>query len=169
MSGVVINAALPRSAVKRRPMPTLPYDEVADCIAKVGGNSRASMSKLALEFVVLTAARSSELRKATWNEIDLDEATWKVPAGPTKANREHRVPLSRRTLEVLAVAAGLSDGSELVFTSSGIDEMQVERDGSRPERAYAGPARLCACGLLVRQAPSMRFLDIPSRQHGESR
>ena len=105
------------------------------------------------------------MRKATWNEIDLDEATCTVPAERTKANREHRVPLSRRTLEVLAVAAELSDGSELVFTNSGIDEMQVERDESRPDQAYTAPVRLSPCGLLVRQAPSMRFPDTPPRLH----
>ena len=72
-------------------------------------------SKLALEFLVLTAARSGEVRKATWDEIDLDGATWTVPAERMKANREHRVPLSKRALEVLADAAGLSEGSRLVF------------------------------------------------------
>ena len=92
-AGVVIDAALPRNGVKRRPMPALPYDEVADCIAKVRGSSRASMSsKLALEFLVLTAACSAEVRKVTWDEIDLDGATWAVPAERMKANREHRVP-----------------------------------------------------------------------------
>ena len=115
-AGVVIDAALPRNGVKRRHMPALPYEEVAECIAKVRSSARASeSSKLALEFLVLTAARSGEVRKATWNEIDLDGATWTVPAGRMKANREHRVPLSKRALEVLADAAGLSDGSGLVF------------------------------------------------------
>ena len=67
------------------------------------------------EILVLTAARSGEVRKATWDEIDLDGATWTVPAMRMKANREHRVPLSKRALEVLAEAAELSDGSGLVF------------------------------------------------------
>ena len=72
-------------------------------------------AKLALEFLVLTAARSGEVRKAMWDEIDIDSATWTVPAERMKANREHRVPLSKRALEVLADAAGLSEGSGLVF------------------------------------------------------
>ena len=97
-------------------MPALPYDEVADCIAKVRASRRAgASSRLALEFLILTAARSSEVRKATWGEIDTDAAVWTVPAGRMKANREHRVPLSGRALEVLAEAADLSDGSGLVF------------------------------------------------------
>ncbi len=115
-AGVVIDAALPLNGVERRHMPALPYDEVADCIAKVKASRRASpSSKLALEFLILTATRSSEVRKATWDEFNLDGARWTLPAERMKANREHRVPLSSRALEVLADAADLSDGSGLVF------------------------------------------------------
>ena len=106
-AGIVVDTALPRTAAKRRPMPALPYEEVADCIAKVKANCRASASsKLALGFLVLTAARSAEVRKATWDEIDVEGATWTVPAERMKANREHRVPLSDRALEVLLEACG---------------------------------------------------------------
>ena len=115
-AGIVIDSALPRNGVERRHRPALPYDEVADCIAKVKASKRASASsKLALEFLILTAARSSEVRKATWDEFDLVSALWTLPAERMKANREHRVPLSGRALEVLAEAAELSDGSGLVF------------------------------------------------------
>ena len=115
-AGIVIDAALPRNGVKRRHMPALPYDEVADCIVKVKASQRASRSsKLALEFLVLTAARSAEVRKATWDEMDVEGATWTVPAARMKANREHRVPLSGRALEVLAETADLSEGTGLVF------------------------------------------------------
>ena len=115
-AGIVIDAALPRNGVERRHMPALPYDQVADCIAHVNSSRRAShSSKLALEFLVLTAARSAEVRKATWDEMDVEGATWTVSASRMKANREHRVPLSGRALEVLAEAAELSDGTGLVF------------------------------------------------------
>ena len=115
-AGIVIDAALPRNGVERRHMPALPYGEVAGCIARVHASRRASRSsKLALEFLVLTAGRSAEVRKATWDEIDMDGATWTLPAARMKANREHRVPLSGRALEVLAEAAELSDGAGLVF------------------------------------------------------
>ena len=115
-AGIVIDAALPRNGAERRHMPAVPYNEVADCIAKVKASQRASRSsKLALEFLVLTAARSAEVRKATWDEIDVEGPTWTLPAERMKANREHRVPLSGRALEVLAEAADLSDGTGLVF------------------------------------------------------
>ena len=112
----MIDAALPRNGVERRHMPALPYDQVADCIVQVKASARAShSSKLALEFLILTAARSAEVRKATWDEMDVEAATWTVPAWRMKANRDHRVPLSRRALEILAQAAELSDGIGLVF------------------------------------------------------
>ena len=77
---------------------------------------RASASlKLALEFPVLTAARSAEVRKTTWDKIDVEGAAWTLPAERIKANREHRVPLSRRACDVLAEAEDLLDGSGLVF------------------------------------------------------
>ena len=115
-AGAVVDAALPRNGVERRHMPALSYAEVAACIARVRASARASSSsKLALEFLILTAARSAEVRKATWDEMDIDGATWTVPAERMKANREHRVPLSGRALELLEEAAELSDGSGLVF------------------------------------------------------
>jgi integrase len=55
----------------------------------------------ALEFLILTAARTSEVMGATWNEIDLDEATWIIPAERMKARREHRVPLSPAAVDLL--------------------------------------------------------------------
>ena len=73
---------------------------------------------LALEFLVLTACRSSEVRLATWDEVDLDSETWTVSASRVKAKRDHRVPFSRRALEILHEARELSGGTGLVFPSA---------------------------------------------------
>ena len=94
----------------------LPHREVAGAIETV----RASRSgqpavKLAFEFLVLTAARSAEVRLATWDEIDVAGRVWTISALQMKAKREHRVPLCRRALEILAAARALGDGSGLVF------------------------------------------------------
>ena len=70
-------------------------------------------TKLALEFLVLTATRSKEVRGARWEEID--GATWTIPGDRMKKGREHRVPLSSRALEVLDEARPLTNGSGLVF------------------------------------------------------
>jgi integrase len=56
---------------------------------------------MALEFAVLTAARSGEVLGAGWDEFDLDRAVWTIPAARMKAGREHRVPLSRRALKIV--------------------------------------------------------------------
>ncbi len=60
------------------------------------------MGAVALQFAILTAARSGEVRGATWGEIDTDAATWTVPAARMKAGREHRVPLPLEALALLA-------------------------------------------------------------------
>ena len=69
---------------------------------------RDSAVRLAFEFLVLTAARSGEVRLATWDEIDTAGAVWTVPAARMKAKREYRVPLCGRALEVLDAALGRS-------------------------------------------------------------
>ena len=72
---------------------------------------------LALEFLVLTAARSGEVRNARWEEFDLEGAVWTIPAERMKAGREHRVPLSPRALAVLDEARRLPPGAGTVFPS----------------------------------------------------
>lgn len=114
-AGAALAKVLPRRTAKRENMKALAYDEVADAIATIRGSGAYKATVLAFEFLVLTAARSGEVRGATWSEIDLETATWTVPAARMKADREHRVPLSTRALEVLAEARELSDGSGLVF------------------------------------------------------
>ena len=62
---------------------------------------REGIGALALEFTVLTCARTAETLGATWDEIDLDEKVWIVPANRIKAGKEHRVPLSKAALTLL--------------------------------------------------------------------
>lgn len=112
---VAIAAALPkqdRRAVNRK---ALPYGEVAGCIEAVQASKAGAVTKLALEFLVLTAARSGEVQLATWSEADLVAAEWAIPAERMKMKRGHRVPLSPRAVEVLRAAQALGDGSPLVF------------------------------------------------------
>jgi integrase len=71
-------------------------------------------SRRALEFAILTAARSGEVRGAVWSEIDLKAKTWTVPAARMKAARDHEVPLSDAAIAVLQ-AAGEGAGGALVF------------------------------------------------------
>ena len=62
---------------------------------------REGLGALAMEFTVLTCARTAETLGASWDEIDLDEKVWIVPATGIKAGKEHRVPLSKAALAVL--------------------------------------------------------------------
>jgi hypothetical protein len=76
------------------------YIEVPELVSNL--QQRGGVTALALEFLILTAARSGEVIGARWDEIDLDHAIWTVPALKMKAGREHRVPLTDRALEILA-------------------------------------------------------------------
>ena len=98
-------------------MQALPHREVASAIEAVRGTSRTPAGPLAFEFLVLTAARWSEVRWAEWEEIDDDAGVWTVPAARMKAKREHRVPLCRRALEILDRARTLDGHGPFVFTN----------------------------------------------------
>ena len=74
-------------------MRALPHGEVAAALRTVRASNARPVVKLAFEFLVLTATRSGEVRGAVWTEIDRDEGVWTIPAGRTKGNREHRVPV----------------------------------------------------------------------------
>ena len=99
---------------------SLAYGDVAGALTKVRESSAHRSTALALEFLVLTAARAGEVRFATWNEIDTDAATWTVPAERMKAGRAHRVPLSARALEILTEAREVGTGrTDLIFPGRG--------------------------------------------------
>jgi integrase len=103
----------------------LSYAEVADCIVAVQASGAGMSTKLALEFLILTATRSGETRGALWSEIDwgtpatsatsATSATWTIPASRIKAKRDHRIPLSARAVAILREAEKLGDGKSLVF------------------------------------------------------
>ena len=98
-------------------MRALPHRKVAGAIQAVQAATALPAAKLAFEFLVLTAARWSEVRWAEWAEIDRDAGVWTVPARRMKANRKHRVPLCGRALEILGAARRLCEGAgPLVFT-----------------------------------------------------
>ncbi len=98
-----------------RHMRALPHRDVAAAIGTVRASRSTRAVKLAFEFLVLTAARSGEVRLATWDEIDTAGRVWTIAAERMKMNREHRVPLSPRALAVLDAARSLADGNPLVF------------------------------------------------------
>lgn len=104
----------PGKIAKAEHHPALPLESLGPFVAKL--RAVPGMGARALEFAILTAARSGEVRGATWAEIDLDAALWVVPAERMKAGREHRVPLSDAALAVLN-ALPKDPESGLVFPS----------------------------------------------------
>jgi len=90
----------------------MPYVDVPAFIRDL--RSRRGTATLALEFTILTAARSGEVLGARWQEFDLVGCTWTVPADRMKAGREHRVPLSRRALDIVKMMQEIGNG-EFVF------------------------------------------------------
>ena len=103
-AGDAITAALPRNGRQSRHFKALPHRKVAKTLATVRRSTAGDGVRLSFEFIVLTAARSGEVRGALWEEIDFEEAVWRVPGSRTKTGRSHRVPLSHRALEVLEEA-----------------------------------------------------------------
>lgn len=90
-----------RSKVAQRAhQPALPYADMPSFMAVL--RQQHGVSARALEFLILTATRSGEVRKATWGEFDLDKAVWTIPAERMKGGREHRVPLSAAALALVA-------------------------------------------------------------------
>ena len=115
-----VDAALPkRRGAAQRPgnHRALPHGEVSNALAAIAETDAWTGTKLAFRFLVLTAARNSEVRRATWDEIDLDATLWTIPATRMKAAAEHRVPLSDAALTVLEEARAIADSSGLVFPS----------------------------------------------------
>lgn len=88
-----------RSRLTRGHHKAMPYDAIPAFVAQL--RERDAMAALALEFVILTAARTNEVLGATWDEVDLEKAVWTIPAARMKAGKEHRVPLSPRAVEIL--------------------------------------------------------------------
>jgi integrase len=92
----------------------LPYKEIAGFVKKL--RECSGVTAAALEFVILTAARTSEALKAKWDEFDAETKEWTIPADRMKAGRVHRVPLSPRVIEILNSMAQVRE-SDYVFPS----------------------------------------------------
>ena len=130
-------------------MRALPHREVAAAIRTVQAATAPEVAKLAFEFLVLTAARWSEVRWAEWEEIDRDAGVWTVPASRMKANRQHRVPLCGRALEILEAVQALGIREPVLWCSPvGKGSRSVTRScggwsasrGLQPCRTGSGPA-----------------------------
>jgi integrase len=124
-----------RAKLTRGHHAAMPYADVPSFVA--GLRERRATAARALEYCILTATRSGETLKARWDEIDFAAKIWTVPAERTKSGREHRVPLSDRTITILQEMEAMRM-SEFVFPGQGRGrplwgtafEMLLQRIGS---------------------------------------
>lgn len=126
----------------------LPYSELPAFMLKLA--EQQGMGARALEFAVLTACRSGEVRGATWDEFDLQSAIWTIPANRMKAKKEHRIPLSRRALQIVTDLEKVAF-CEFVFPSS-----------HQPKTGSNKGAPLSDMTL----AAVLRRMDVPAVPHG---
>lgn len=110
-----LKEVLPKDRVPAKHHAAMPYQEIAAFLTDLRAAKAGESARLALEFLVLTATRTSEVLHATWEEVDLEKKTWAIPAGRMKAGAEHKVPLARRAIEILKRAKTLTDGTGYVF------------------------------------------------------
>jgi integrase len=87
----------------------LDYAELPEFIRELRVRQRRSAGARALEFLILTCARTGEVLNLTWDEIDLDNKLWTLAAMRTKQGRSHRVPLTARAIELLGQRKGYSN------------------------------------------------------------
>ena len=116
-AGEKLDAALPAVSHQKTHWRALPYAELPDALATIKVGHFSIAAKLALEFLTLTAARSGEVRRATWTEIDWERHLWIIPASRMKGGVEHRVPLSDSAMHVLRQAMALREPGEFIFPS----------------------------------------------------
>ncbi len=139
-----LDAVLPKpgKVAKVKNYPALSLADAADWFTDL--RKRDGMATRALEFVALTAARSGEVRGATWAEIDLDAGVWTIPAARMKAQREHRVPLTPEAVALLQALPRMQN-SDHVFPAA--------RGGELSDMA------LSACMKRINEARDGRYLD----------
>ena len=113
--GPVLAKALPRQTGTAGHHAAMPYSDVPEFVRRLRESPASEVVRLAFEFLILTAARTSEVLGARKSEIDLEARVWNIAPERMKAGRPHRVPLSPRAVEILRRAFELSADSELVF------------------------------------------------------
>lgn len=113
-AALAVGNGLPKQTAGKH-HPAMPYADVPAFLTRLRASGGA-WGRMALEFVILTAARSQEVRLATWKEVDLENGLWTVPAEHMKMRHEHRVPLSPEAMAVLHSAMAIKrDGTDLIF------------------------------------------------------
>jgi len=113
----IAEAALPKVKQPNNHFKSVPFDSIPSIFDQIEQSSLFPSTKLALQFLLLTACRTLEVREATWNEIDFEQEIWCIPAERMKTGSPHNVPLSIQALEILKKARELQTDNDLIFPS----------------------------------------------------
>ena len=114
----VVDHVLPKQGAKKEHQPAMPWRDIPEFArAHLIKRLPADCTRAALEFAILTAARSGEVRGAIWDEFDLDEKIWCIPAERMKMKEAHRVPLSDRAVAIVKALQTQKLHETLVFPS----------------------------------------------------
>jgi integrase len=99
--------------------PAIPYLQINQFVGEL--RQQGGTAPLALEFMLLTAARTGEVVAAKWTEVDFQQMVWTVPAERMKAGKEHRIPLSLRAMEILQVMRQATH-NEYIFPGHSVEK-----------------------------------------------
>jgi integrase len=136
---------------KRGNFAAVPYADVPAFMAKLRDGD-ASVGRLALQFLILTAARSGEVRGTTWREFDLDKAEWHIPADRMKADRPHIVPLVPAAIAILKHMRRLFTPELGAFVFPGLK-------GAMSDATMAKVLRVCGAGAYTVHGFRSSFRD----------
>jgi integrase len=134
---------LPKQSRDVKHFAAIPYKEIPDFLPLLRADKCETIIKLALEFLILTAGRSGEVRGAKKAEVDLRSGIWTIPAHRMKSGREHIVPLSPSTLDIIRRALDIDPEDDLLFAS------KRSRDGMLSDMAFTMVLRRLRPGITA--------------------
>ncbi len=146
--GKLENLLVRRSSIQKvKHHPALPYAQVGDFMGLL--KQQPGLDALALKFTILTAARTSEVIEANWDEIDIGNKVWTIPAGRMKMKKEHRVPLTDKAISVLKNVIKLT--SDKQSNSKQEEQTGWVFPGRKKKNSLSGMAMLMLLRRMERQ------------------
>lgn len=117
-----VGKGLPNQPEEKAHHAALPVADLPQFMEKLAVSDANQLTRLGLEFLILTASRTGEVIGATWSEIDEDKSVWTIPGSRMKGRSAHRVPLSDRCIEILQRVRVIGCGSDFLFPGRKLDK-----------------------------------------------
>ncbi|WP_336369298.1 integrase domain-containing protein [Rahnella perminowiae] len=133
---------------KKQNMPTLRPEELSELLYSLAMSNLSVPTRCLIEWQLLTLARPAEASETSWKEIDFDTKLWTIPAARMKAKREHIVPLSPQSIEILKIMSDISGHLKYVFPSRNTPHKPMNSQTANAALKRVGyTGRLVAHGL----------------------